>query len=203
MDADGSHKKALTNTGWNEFLFWSADANSIIFMSDRSGVDEVYVMNKDGSNQRRYLPNILAGYDIMSWSPDRKLLLLSSRNSAHLDHIYVLNIEARRSHSLVAGDDEYLHPQWSPDQRRIALTRWHQNQIVGIYLIDTDGSNLRSITGALKFSVTPDYIWSADGRSVMFISQDDRNRSSFVYWVDVNGNVLHRIPADNIDALLW
>lgn len=45
IDADGSHKKALTNTGWNEFLFWSADTTSIIFMSDRSGSDEVYVMN--------------------------------------------------------------------------------------------------------------------------------------------------------------
>jgi Tol biopolymer transport system component len=75
MDVDGSNKKALTNTGWNEFLFLSADTNSIIFISDRSGTDAVYIMDKDGSHQRLYLSSILTNYEIESWSPERKYLL--------------------------------------------------------------------------------------------------------------------------------
>ncbi len=38
---------------------WSPDGRSLIFLSDRAGTWQLYIMNGDGSNQRPFLPDIL------------------------------------------------------------------------------------------------------------------------------------------------
>jgi Tol biopolymer transport system component len=54
MDADGSHQHRLTrNQAGNGFPVWSPDGRHIAFQSSRDGKLDIYVMNADGSNQRR------------------------------------------------------------------------------------------------------------------------------------------------------
>jgi Tol biopolymer transport system component len=67
MNANGSDVKRLTENGNNDGLpAWSPDGRSIAFVSDRGGVWAVWVMNTDGSNQRKLFD--------MKGSPDGKVL---------------------------------------------------------------------------------------------------------------------------------
>src|SRR5262249_29899631 len=59
---------------------WSPDGSKIAFFSNRDGMDEIYVMDADGSNVKR-LTNNLADDDNPEWSPDgRKILFDSERD---------------------------------------------------------------------------------------------------------------------------
>jgi Tol biopolymer transport system component len=57
---------------------WSPDGDQIVFLSDRSGDWEFYVMDSDGSNQRKILANVTDKLEIVyrgvnerviSWGP--------------------------------------------------------------------------------------------------------------------------------------
>ena len=67
MNADGSNPQRLTNNGSNEGLpTWSPDGKSIAYVSDQGGAWAVWVMNVDGSNQRKLFN--------MNGSPDGQVL---------------------------------------------------------------------------------------------------------------------------------
>ena len=54
MNADGSEHKRLTNNrAFDMFPSWSPDGKKIAFQSKRDGNGEIYVMNPDGSEQKR------------------------------------------------------------------------------------------------------------------------------------------------------
>lgn len=67
MLAEQSKKltKGLASCG---HLSWSLDGNKIAFMSGRDGNPEIYVMNADGTEQRR-LTNSLENESEPFWSP--------------------------------------------------------------------------------------------------------------------------------------
>jgi TolB protein len=54
MNADGTNLKRLTeNSTQDHYASWSPDGEKIIFISDRSGTDEIFIMNKDGSKLQK------------------------------------------------------------------------------------------------------------------------------------------------------
>jgi Tol biopolymer transport system component len=80
MNSDGSAEKFLTSSPFvlfsrpvnNVAPAWSPDGKSIAFLSDREGDWRVYVMNVDGSNQRKML-DIAVTYEyaaehVLSWT---------------------------------------------------------------------------------------------------------------------------------------
>ena len=104
MDADGKNPRNLTNhpgiddsPAWSpngrRIAFYSSrpDGRQIAFTSTRVGVG-IYVMNSDGSNQRRLTP-VHTGNLYPDWSPDgKKIAFESSRNNRKAD-IYVINAD--------------------------------------------------------------------------------------------------------------
>jgi TolB protein len=61
MDADGSNHARLTHNRWEDtHPEWSHDGSKIAFASRRGGSDgsaDVYLMNDDGSEERRLTRN--------------------------------------------------------------------------------------------------------------------------------------------------
>ena len=69
MNADGSSQTNLTNNDTDDqYPTWSPDGKRIVFVSNRGGNDEIYVMNSDGSGQTR-LTNNRDKEDGPVWSP--------------------------------------------------------------------------------------------------------------------------------------
>jgi Tol biopolymer transport system component len=52
MNSDGSSQTRITNEKADDIWpSWSADGKKIVFMSNRTGRFEIFVMNVDGSEQ--------------------------------------------------------------------------------------------------------------------------------------------------------
>jgi TolB protein len=132
---------------------WSPDGHRIAFV--RNG--EIYVMNADGSRQRRLTHNTLneAG---ATWSPDgQKILFTSARRGTRgkVSDIYVMNADGRGQRKLTERGHD---PRWSPDGEKIAFAGYRDGNY-DIYVMNADGSE------QLNLSQTPlanegSHVWS-------------------------------------------
>jgi TolB protein len=130
MNADGSGQRRLTRETWHvpglplawsesDFLTqaprWSPDGRKLLFVSRRDGNAEVYVVDADGSGQRKLTRNPADDRD-PAWSPDgRKIAFISTRDGERA--IYVMNADGTRQRSVTRG----IHRigagfAWSPAQ---------------------------------------------------------------------------------------
>jgi len=85
---DGSHLIQLTNDDTNNFNpKVSPDGKQIVYLSNRDGNQEVYVMNVNGSNQTRLTRNQIRDGD-PAWSPDGSKIFFTSQNVFGIYDIY-------------------------------------------------------------------------------------------------------------------
>ena len=83
------------------------------------------------------------------------------------------------------------YPAWSPDGSTIAFAAEPDENHGGIWLIASDGTNLRRLTDEEKFDdMAP--AWSPDGKWLVFsrgpISQEDTNDLWKSHWTAGSGN---------------
>ncbi len=134
----------------------------IAFASARDGNLEIYVMDGDGSNQKRVTVNP-ARDSLPAWSPDgKKIAFVSNRNNANKDHqqIWVIDADGKNPIRLTDGLVD-TYPDWSPDGTRIV----YDAHPAGITVMDADGKDKRLLT---RVGVHPS--WSPDGKRIAFIS---------------------------------
>ena len=88
---DGSELTNLTGSVDNSFRpDWSPDGQRIVFMSERDGNRELYVMNADGSNPVRLTEN--SGDDNQPrWSPDGSTILFESNRDGANTVLYLMD----------------------------------------------------------------------------------------------------------------
>jgi TolB protein len=118
-------------------------------MSKRDGNPEIYVMNADGSEQRR-LTRSTTRDRAPVWSPDgRRIAFVRSRFNAYED-IYVMNADGSGQRRLIRNG---VGPHWSPDGRMIAFTRSTAvNPPDGgrfqrdVWVVNADGSGARNLS---------------------------------------------------------
>jgi Tol biopolymer transport system component len=138
----------------------------IAFVSDRDGNHEIYVMNADGSNQRR-LTNNSATDTGPRWSPDgARIAFTSNRNGDY--EIYVMDAGGGHVVQLThdAGFDS--GPAWSPDGSEIVFTSNRSGTGAGLYVMNADGTDVRPlVTVETWFTCCAD--WSPDGSTIAFV----------------------------------
>ena len=221
MNADGSGQLNLTrNPRWERSPIWSPDGRKIAFLRHFPAFEfgcgggpracyppEVYVMNADGSGQKRLTRN--RGWDSQTaWSPDgRKLAFVSYRAGtppsttgspfgapAGNDEVYVMNADGSAQRNLTrnaAGDNS---PAWSPDGRKLAFVRKRAGN-TEVYVMNADGSAQRNLTRNAAGDNSP--AWSPDGRKLAFVSDRDGNPEVYVMNADGTGQLnVTRSPAN-------
>ncbi len=125
---------------------WSPGGNQIVFTSNRSGTNQIYVMNAaDGLGVRR-LPATEYKTDRPRWAPAPFNYIAFVTESGAIHDIAVLDLDTMQTRILTDGVGSNTSPTIAPNGRHIAFvtTRWGKEQIA---VIDyPDGKRLRRLT---------------------------------------------------------
>ena len=117
----------------NGFVFAGGCAvrrvGQIAFTSERDGNWEIYVMNADGTGERRLTSS--AGDDMLPvWSPDGSRIAFTSTRDGN-GEVYVMNADGSDQTNLTNHPGADGGPRWSPDGTRIAFTTDRDGVIPG------------------------------------------------------------------------
>ena len=171
--------------------------SQIAFISTRDGEREIYLMDYDGSNQRRITWHSTLTL-MPAWSPDNERLVYTSFLRGTSD-LYIVNRRGGGRIRLNTNVNLNSSPAFSPDGRQIAFV----GSVRGnpeIYSIRDDGTTMRQLTASNSIESTP--AWSPNGRQIAFTSS--RTGTPQIYVMDAEGSNVRRISFEgdwNDDAV--
>ena len=140
----------------------------IAFISARDGNSEIYVMNADGTEQKR-LTNNDGDDGPFSWSPDGSKICYVSEQVGFVG-VYIMDADGTHQKLLTQiRDNEETKPVWSSDGRKIAFSAYAETSYE-IQVMNADGTNLTNLTHSPGNDFDP--TWSPDGSHIAFVIQD-------------------------------
>jgi Tol biopolymer transport system component len=186
---NGSDVRRLTDSGTgraSQISDWSPDGQTIAFDSDRVDVDgrqdvvQTYLMDADGGDVVQLTRG--PGYHgNPSWSPDSTQLAIDTDwgDFPALQGIWLIPAsggdgvtqeDGRRLTTVPADADFDSEPQFSPDGRIVAFTRFRDPTHSAIHRVKVDGAVVKRLTPWRLNASDPD--WSPNGRRITFDSGD-------------------------------
>jgi Tol biopolymer transport system component len=194
MSPDGVVRRILTADGGVDAPAWSSDGRRIAFSATPStgSVPNLYVMNADGSGQRRVTKEPIHVWGA-SWSPEGQWLAFASGVQGNPGNfkIYVVNVDGSGQRQLTRGWPDQ-DPAWSPAGQRIAFLSYRDEQPTGgrrwqklLNVMNADGSEQQRLTRLSNRDGS--FSWSPDGRRIAFVSDRDGNDEVYVMNADGSG----------------
>ncbi|MDQ3545896.1 MAG: serine/threonine-protein kinase, partial [Verrucomicrobiota bacterium] len=115
-DRQNSPTKLISSTRQDHSPQFSPDGKKIVFASDRSGSDEIWVCESDGSHpaQLTFFDGPTSGTP--RWSPDGQQIVFDARPAGNAD-IYVMSAEGGKPRPLTLEPSHDVTPSWSRDGR--------------------------------------------------------------------------------------
>jgi TolB protein len=193
---DGTGLKQLTDNSYrNRFPRWSPDGKTLVFGSNRSGSQELYVVNADGSDLRGPLtdtPGMLTTFGV--WSPDGTKIATDEPAACFFDADTPWNEEPPQRLPPVEeeGDLRFFPGSWSPDGKHLAGEYATEGEIQGIAIYSFETEQYRRLT---DFGGWP--IWLSDSRRLLF-TKNLRNESNVIYLLDSQTGKYHEILSNEM-----
>ena len=134
-------------------------------MSYRDNDEEIYVMNADGSEQKRLTYSQYADSQPRI-SPDGKRIVFVSQRELNFE-IYMMGIDGsdQRNISRASRSSEF-DPSWSPDGKQIVFSSSRGGEgTQDLWIMNDDGSNARQLTFERAANRC---VWSPDGQWIAY-----------------------------------
>ncbi|MCG9133865.1 PD40 domain-containing protein [Candidatus Poribacteria bacterium] len=166
----------------------------IAFASNRGGNWDIYIMNPDGSEQKRVTQSSAGDYSPV-WSPNGEQILFVSNREGVYD-LYVIDADGRRVRRVFRKLVLRIQPTWSSDGERIAFhtqkPQWKPEwniQTATIY-----GADVQDVAEVVQQGGYPS--WSPDGNEIAFVDYVNDARRIRIITLD-SGKVRTFLPKES------
>jgi Tol biopolymer transport system component/DNA-binding winged helix-turn-helix (wHTH) protein len=151
--------KLVSSTEQDSAPQFSHDGRHVAFQSWRSGTQEIWISNSDGTGPQR-----MTSFDgpitgSPSWSPDDHRITFDSRQNDR-SHIFVMNANGGTPAAMTSGDYNDIVPSWSNDGKWIYFGS-RRNDSWQIWKVSIENRELKQVTtdGGFVAHESPDGRW--------------------------------------------
>jgi tricorn protease len=170
-------------------MAWSPDGNKIIFLSDRHGHDDLYLLEQDDPDHPKLaeahrfkvtrLTDTRDAESGVSFSPDGKRVAFLRGGK-----LWTMNPDGK-DQKLVLNEVQVFDYDWSPDSRWLVFARRDGSFASELYIVPATGPTVsnpvRNITRYATYN--GGVSWSADGKRLAFLS--DRRGAANLHVLDL------------------
>ncbi|MGE3376438.1 MAG: S41 family peptidase [Vicinamibacteria bacterium] len=146
---------------------WSPDGRKVAFISDRSGEEQVYLLDEDGTGKPEQLTTQFAAQlQAPEWASDGKRLAFSDKDGK----LFVLTIADKKL--VEVADDAFggvFDYSWAPGGQQLAFSLQSANGNRTLHVWSAADSKLRRVTDDLWNSENP--AWDPDGSYLYYTSE--------------------------------
>ncbi len=163
---------------------WSPDGTKLAFISHRSGNNDIWVMNADGTEltQLTTAPGLESG---PTWSPDGLKIAFTSNRSGSSE-IWIMTTDGTEKAQITNDSKVNRWPSWSPDGSRIAYQVGRSK--THIWIMNSDGSGKKQVTTEPMERPHNKYpSWSSDDKRIAFSSRINRTTNIWIINDDGTG----------------
>lgn len=138
VEVESGQVRALTGTSkerdWSPR--WSPDGSRLLFLSERSGWNELWLVQADGSGLRQFTR---AGRDVgdPAWSPDGSRIACTVNEEGAL-HLALVDGASGALTFLRRAKGVHSRPQWSPDGKRLSFEFESARQPAELYWVEVE-----------------------------------------------------------------
>jgi Tol biopolymer transport system component/DNA-binding winged helix-turn-helix (wHTH) protein len=202
VDLDGAKAKArilVTSTREQYAPSISPDGRRVVFQSNRSGSDEIWVCDSDGSNAQQLTSFGGALTGTPRWSPDGKQIVFDSRVGREAN-VYTIDANGGVPRKLETGTQMNSLPSWSHDGRWIYFASGLTHSNLTLWRVAATGGRAEQLTKTA--SIMP--IESPDGQYVYFVRFTEGKFRLWRMRPDGSGeSMVKAMPPLNSDGYEW
>ena len=186
-DVEGGDPVALTDENDADNVnmpgsSWNGPTDRVCFSSDRSGNDEIWVMDPDGNGLLQLTDHPARDWE-PTFSPDGAWVAFQSDRDGNWE-IYKVHVETREVVRLTFDSSDDWEPNWSPVDGKIVFQSDRDGDWE-IYIMDDDGSSQLDITDDPAEDTDPS--WSPDGARVVYSSDHGGMDEADIFVINADG----------------
>jgi Tol biopolymer transport system component/imidazolonepropionase-like amidohydrolase len=184
----GELKPLVTGMAWDFQARYSPDGRQIAFVSDRSGSDNIWIMNADGSNPRALTKEKRYMFGSPAWSPDGQYVVARRwgtyprESYLRASELWLIHKDGGAGVQITKGTDPRMQrvagPSFSPDGKYIYFAsmsgRFAYNAELGkwqVHRLNRDTGEFDTLTSEYGGGLRP--LVSPDGRHLLYASRHD------------------------------
>ena len=150
----------------SQFPRWSPDGKYIAYVSDRSGREEVWFSDPEGTNPKR-ITDLNNEKGALVWTPDSKSLLYTAADKK----LYNYTVADGKTTTVTSSDVNRIGTvSVSPDSKWVAFAKQDRTLRSHVYIAPIGGGEERHISDDRLLYSESNAVWTADGRYLVFTS---------------------------------